>query len=74
VHYLTDRAARHSRQIRRHHTIAAVAAPAFLPVAMVETYLGAMERPGYDPLSTVIEVPRQIRRQFGTSITVESGS
>ena len=39
-------------------TIAPAARPAFLPVALVEPYLAAMERPGYDPLNTVIEIPR----------------
>ncbi len=39
-------------------TIVPAARPAFLPVALVEPYLAAMERPGYDPLNTVIEVPR----------------
>ncbi len=38
--------------------IEAVARPAFLPVALVEPILAAMERPGYDPLRTVIEIPR----------------
>ncbi|KMO19385.1 phytoene/squalene synthase family protein [Methylobacterium platani] len=37
--------------------IASVAAPAFLPVALVEAYLAQMERPGYDPLASVIDVP-----------------
>jgi 15-cis-phytoene synthase len=35
-----------------------VARSAFLPVALVEPILAAMERPGYDPLRTVIEIPR----------------
>jgi phytoene synthase len=39
-------------------TIAPAARPAFLPVALVEPYLAAMERPGYDPLNTVVEIPR----------------
>ncbi|NEU11330.1 squalene/phytoene synthase family protein [Methylobacterium sp. BTF04] len=39
-------------------TIAPAARGAFLPVALVEPYLAAMERPGYDPLNTVIEMPR----------------
>jgi phytoene synthase len=38
-------------------TIATVAAPAFLPVALVEGYLAQMDRPGYDPLASVIEMP-----------------
>ena len=43
------------RQLRG--TIPAVAAPAFLPVALVEGYLAQMERPGYDPLHTIITLP-----------------
>ncbi|KQO70416.1 MULTISPECIES: phytoene/squalene synthase family protein [unclassified Methylobacterium] len=39
-------------------TIAPAARAAFLPVALVEPYLAAMERPGYDPLNTLIEIPR----------------
>nr|WP_174804605.1 phytoene/squalene synthase family protein [Methylobacterium gnaphalii] len=39
-------------------TIAPAARPAFLPVALVEGYLSAMERASYDPLNTVIELPR----------------
>ncbi len=39
-------------------TIAPAARPAFLPTALVEGYLRAMERPGYDPLNTAIETPR----------------
>ncbi|HEY0146406.1 MAG: squalene/phytoene synthase family protein [Methylovirgula sp.] len=40
------------------------AAPAFLPAALCELYLRQMEKPGYDPLTTLIEVP-QWRRQWG---------
>lgn len=39
-------------------TIAPAALPAFLPVALVEPYLAAMDRPSYDPLNTMIEMPR----------------
>ena len=39
-------------------TIAPAAQAAFLPTALVEPYLAAMERPGYDPLDTRIEMPR----------------
>lgn len=38
-------------------TVAPAAAPAFLPVALVPGYLRAMERPGYDPFRTVVELP-----------------
>jgi phytoene synthase len=33
-------------------------APAFLPLALVPLYLGAMQRPDYDPLTTVVDVPQ----------------
>lgn len=39
------------------------AMPAFLPVALAPGYLAAMERRGYDPFRTAIEVP-QWRRQW----------
>ena len=39
------------------------AMPAFLPVALVPRYLSAMERPGYEPFRTAVEVP-QWRRQW----------
>jgi phytoene synthase len=39
------------------------AAPAFLPLALVPLYLARMERRGYDPFRTPIEVP-QWRRQW----------
>nr|WP_137831028.1 phytoene/squalene synthase family protein [Methylobacterium sp. L1A1] len=39
-------------------TIIPAARPAFLPVALIEPYLSAMERPGYDPLNTTIEIAR----------------
>ncbi len=39
------------------------AMPAFLPVALVASYLAEMERPGYDPFKTAVEVP-QWRRQW----------
>jgi phytoene synthase len=37
--------------------------PAFLPVCLCEPYLRLMERPGYEPFKTVIELP-QWRRQW----------
>jgi phytoene synthase len=37
--------------------------PAFLRVALVPGYLAAMERPGYDPFKTTVDVP-QWRRQW----------
>lgn len=39
------------------------AAPAFLPAALCELYLRQMEKPGYDPLTSLPEVP-QWRRQW----------
>lgn len=39
-------------------TIRPAARSAFLPVALVEPILAAMERPGYDPLRTIVEIPR----------------
>ena len=41
----------------------AAARPAFLPLALVEGYLKAMDRPGYDPFKTPVEVA-QWRRQW----------
>lgn len=43
--------------------IPAGSTPAFLPVALVPGYLAAMERPGYDPFKTTVDVP-QWRRQW----------
>jgi phytoene synthase len=43
--------------------VPAAAMPALLPVALVPGYLAAMERPGYDPFRTAVEVP-QWRRQW----------
>jgi phytoene synthase len=37
--------------------------PAFLPTAMVETYLDRMERPGFDPLRETADVS-PLRRQW----------
>ncbi len=39
------------------------ALPAFLPVSLCELYLRGMEKPGFDPLNSVCEVP-QWRRQL----------
>jgi 15-cis-phytoene synthase len=39
-------------------TIAPSAGAAFLPVALVQPYLDAMERASYDPLNTPVELPR----------------
>ena len=38
-------------------------APAFLPAAVVEGYLSQMEKPGYDPYTTIIQTA-QWRRQW----------
>jgi phytoene synthase len=37
--------------------------PAFLPIALCEPYLRQMEKPGYDPFETVVQLP-QWRRQW----------
>ncbi|MCC2113698.1 MAG: squalene/phytoene synthase family protein [Hyphomicrobiales bacterium] len=39
------------------------AAPAFLPISLIECYLKEMERPGYDPFRSIVVVP-QWRRQW----------
>jgi phytoene synthase len=39
-------------------TVSPALAPAFLPVALVPAYLRAMERRGYDPFRTVLDLPR----------------
>lgn len=44
-------------------TVPRAAAPAFLPVALVEPYLARMERRDYAPFDRVVEVP-QWRRQW----------
>ena len=44
-------------------TVQPAARPAFLPLALVEPYLEAMEKPGYDPFKTVIQTA-QWRRQW----------
>jgi 15-cis-phytoene synthase len=60
------------RQLARHHlnrtrelrtTITPRIAPAFLPAALVDQYLVLMAKPGYDPFTSVIQVP-QWRRQW----------
>jgi 15-cis-phytoene synthase len=47
----------------RHAALQPAVAPAFLPVALVPAYLDRMERRGYDPFTTPVDVP-QWRRQF----------
>lgn len=39
-------------------TVAAAAAPAFLPLVLVPGYLAAMEQRDYDPFRSVVDVPR----------------
>lgn len=57
-------ARRHLDQARvLRSTIKPASAPAFLPVALVESYLNQMERSDYDPLRTVIDLP-QWRKQW----------
>ncbi len=45
------------------HTIAPQIAPAFLPVGLCEGYLGVMEKPTYDPYTTVVQTA-QWKRQW----------
>lgn len=51
----------HTRALR--DTISPAIAPAFLPTAVVEGYLAQMERPDYDPYTTIVQTP-QWRRQW----------
>lgn len=44
-------------------TVRAELRPAFLPVALVESYLAEMARRGYDPFRTLVDVP-QWRKQW----------
>jgi phytoene synthase len=55
------------RKVAQHHlerarklraTVPPAIAPAFLPVALVPVYLREMERRGYDPFRTVVDLPR----------------
>jgi 15-cis-phytoene synthase len=39
-------------------TIPPAIAPAFLPAALIPAYLKAMERRGYDPFQTIVDLPR----------------
>ncbi len=57
-------ARRHLEATRRlRGTIPPAIVPAFLPVALVEGYLSAMEKSAYDPYTSVIQSP-QWRRQW----------
>jgi 15-cis-phytoene synthase len=47
----------------RLHSLPDQSRSAYLPVSLCEPYLRLMERPGYDPFKTVIELP-QWRRQW----------
>jgi phytoene synthase len=61
---LRARARHHLAQTRRLiGTVPKNAAPAFLPVALVEPYLNLMDRPDYAPFRRVVELP-QWRRQW----------
>jgi phytoene synthase len=44
-------------------TIAPAVAPAFLPAALTEAYLRVMEKPGYDPFTSIVQLPMW-RRQW----------
>jgi phytoene synthase len=68
LHYslkeLREIARAHLKKLRGlRETAPPAVAPAFLPVALVEPYLRAMERPGYDPYRTIIALPPW-RRQW----------
>lgn len=52
---------RRTRALRA--TVTPALVPAFLPVALVEPYLARMERTGYDPFRTMVELP-QWRKQW----------
>ena len=51
----------------------AAARPAFLPLALVDGYLSAMDRPDHDPFKNPIEVP-QWRRQWALWRAARKGS
>ena len=52
-------ARRHLAQLRTlRPTIPEAALPAFRPLALVEPYLKAMEKQGYDPFSTQVDLPQ----------------
>jgi len=54
---------RRARTPRRRATVPPTIASAFLPAALVEPYLARMERPGYDPFRTVVDLA-QWRKQW----------
>ncbi len=61
---MREQARRHMRAADAPDALVSPSAlPAILPVALVPLYLDRMERPGYDPFRTAIEVP-QWRRQW----------
>jgi 15-cis-phytoene synthase len=45
------------------HSLPEKSQPAFLPICLCEPYLQLMEKPGYDPFRTIVELP-QWRRQW----------
>lgn len=50
-------ARRHLAEARRlGATLPGSVLPAFLPAALVDLYLGRMDRPGYDPFTTIVDV------------------
>ncbi|HOV03376.1 MAG TPA: phytoene/squalene synthase family protein [Kaistiaceae bacterium] len=61
---LRDRVRQHLAEMRVGiGTVPLAAAPAFLPIALVESYLDVMETPDYDPFRTLVHVPLW-RRQW----------
>lgn len=66
--------ARHHLSLFRsqNHALRTEAGTAFLPLALVERYLRVMERPGYQPLQTTVDVP-QWRKQAALWWAARSG-
>ena len=58
LHDMRQEARRHHARVRAFKaTVAPAIRPAFLPLALVPSYLARMERPGYDPFRTLVDVP-----------------
>ena len=61
---MRDKARQHYAEVDRLlPALPAVAQPIFLPLVLVDAYLARMERRGYDPFTTAVEIP-QWRRQW----------
>lgn len=58
LHDMRQEARRHHARVRAFaSTITPAIRPAFLPLALVPGYLARMERPGYDPFRTLVDMP-----------------